>query len=229
MSTLKNKLGDEVTVDIGGFGGDNVKGSVTDKSGAPINNARVKVIDINNDQEGVEITGNDGEYDIDVDASPGDRVFVHVEWQDATGKWHVVTGFVTLPKEENSDSQQMPEEIYDKISKFENNAMRFNEISSAYNTAMVSLYDEIQLEFAKYFVSLQKLDDPKKQKERLDEAILSEMAKLKDKFYMARKKDGVPGSNEHWAITEELFNLILKLIGKAFILQGMQPPTLPEG
>ena len=73
MTTLTNKQGDKVEVNLGGFGGDNVLGGVEDSTGAPINNAKVTVTNVNTNDQATETTGNDGEYDVDVNAGPGTK------------------------------------------------------------------------------------------------------------------------------------------------------------
>jgi hypothetical protein len=59
-----------------------------------------------------------------------------------------------------------------------------------------------------------------------------EVARLENKFESARAQGGVPPSDMQWAITQEMFELLKKLVFKAFLLQGLKPPPLrpgPEG
>ena len=86
--------GGSVTVSLGGFGGDNIIGTVTDPSGTMVPNASVSVAAPSG--QGTDTTNNSGKYDIDANASVGDRVAVTVEWVDAAGRRHVLRGTVVL-------------------------------------------------------------------------------------------------------------------------------------
>ena len=95
--TLKNKAGDSVTVDLGGFGGDNAIGNVLDSLGAGVDGAEVDVYNRNKDVAGNgKSAGRSGYYDIDVNGDPGDVVDVFVKWTDARGGKHEVQGHCTL-------------------------------------------------------------------------------------------------------------------------------------
>jgi len=85
-----------VTVNLGGFGGDNVYGIVLDSSGAAVHGAEVDVVNRSNKQAGDDQSGVRGGYDIDLDAKAGDVVDVFVKWTDARGVERQVQGTCTL-------------------------------------------------------------------------------------------------------------------------------------
>jgi len=96
MATLTNSLGDSVTVNLSGWGGDNIYGYVKNSTPQAVSGAEVTVRNTSNGEVGVETTGSLGRYDIDVNASSGDRIYIHVQWEDHNGRWHVISGDVTV-------------------------------------------------------------------------------------------------------------------------------------
>ncbi len=92
--TATGATGGSVTVNLGGIGGDNITGTVTDPSGAAVNDATVTVVKATD--QGTDETNSSGKYDIDVNAAVGDRVVVTAEWVDAAGRRHVVRGTVVI-------------------------------------------------------------------------------------------------------------------------------------
>jgi hypothetical protein len=100
MPVITNDSGDRVTVNLGGIGGDNVTGTVEEKGAGgtftPVPGARVRIINVTNDQDTTTESDRSGEFDEDLDAATGHKIIIHVEWKDSSGKWHVVMGVVTL-------------------------------------------------------------------------------------------------------------------------------------
>lgn len=98
--TISGVKGGAVTVDRGGFGNDNVIGKVTNSpppgrtmgSGRAggVWGAKVWVTNLSNGQKAQTKTGIFGDYDVDVDASAGDRIQIRVEFFGSSG-YYVVT------------------------------------------------------------------------------------------------------------------------------------------
>ena len=70
-----------VTVSRGGFGGDNVRGAVTDQTGAAAVGVWVEIINQDNGDMATAKTNIGGNYDEDVNASKSDVVVVRVRKQ----------------------------------------------------------------------------------------------------------------------------------------------------
>ena len=168
MTILANSIGDTVTVDLGGLGGDNVTGTAEDRQGAPVPDARVKVINLSNGQEDVHKTGKDSEYDIGLDASDRDRVFVHVEWKDAADHWQVVTEIVELKGAPATAKEPNVSEARAEIQRLESQAFRLRQASSGINDAVVKLYGEIQSELYSYLNTVCELGDEARQRGEID-------------------------------------------------------------
>ncbi len=97
MLTLTNPHGHEVTIDLGELGC--VQGMVWEKLSSgpmPVENAEVTVRNLSNWETATETTDGKGRYEIDVNASRGDHVFVRAQWQSPEGGGHVASGEVTL-------------------------------------------------------------------------------------------------------------------------------------
>ncbi len=222
MTTLTNANGDTVEVTLGGFGGDNVLGGVTDSQGAPISNARVVVSNVTNGQQAIEDpTGNDGEYDVDVDASAGDKVFVHAEWVDGNGRTHVVTGFVTL----TAPAAIIETAEIEKLIKLEETA-RIKAAAQA--TKGLPSDDHYAASDAVLTGILNGLIDKgdDEQKTVIDKLMRAEVLRLLIKIRSARGRPR--NDSDVWSAIEELLAMILKLYFKALILQGRGIEPLPE-
>lgn len=63
--------------------------------------------------------------------------------------------------------------------------------------------------------------------EGLDKEIARELEELYRKLERARRFRPAPPPEFQWAILEEIIQLLLKLVWKAFFLQKMKPPPLP--
>ncbi len=99
--------------------------------------------------------------------------------------------------------------------------------SDGINTAVVQLYELIQTDLFKYVNSVSKIDNTDQQKKEIDKAITQELYKLHNKFKHARDSKSIPPPEQQWAMLEELWNLILKMVGKLFLLQNMPIPEMP--
>lgn len=64
--------------------------------------------------------------------------------------------------------------------------------------------------------------------EGLDKEIRRELEELYRKLASARKFRPAPPPEFQWGILEEVVQLLLKLVWKAFYLQKMKPPPLPQ-
>jgi hypothetical protein len=93
--TLTSRHG-SVTVSLGGFGGDNVTGIVTDAGGLVVEGAEVDVVNRKTKDAGNDQTNEHGRYSTDVNAASGHVVDVWVTWTDARGGTHEVQGTCTL-------------------------------------------------------------------------------------------------------------------------------------
>lgn len=221
MATITNKFGETVTVFLGGIGNDNAVGTVTDARGIPVSGARVSVTNKNNNEHEVDQTNATGDYDIDINGAKGDRVFVHVEWQDGNGRWHVVSGFATLAAKPAAGAEA-PELA--ELAALEVEAM---ERAFAQKTAGLPAdlaYHETDAALIKVLNGLKDLGEDA-QKDIIDKLMYEEMILLLSKI---RKNRGTPrNDNDVWSAIEEILRMLLKLYVKALILQGRGLEPLP--
>lgn len=94
--TTAGVTGGSITIGLGGFGGDNFKGTVTDSTGLIISGARVSFVRTDGTAQGVGPTNNSGKYNLDTDASVGDTYRVDVTWVDGAGGRHRIVGTFTV-------------------------------------------------------------------------------------------------------------------------------------
>ncbi len=222
MTTLTNAQGDKVKVNLGGFGGDNVLGGVEDSDGAPINNARVVVTNISNEQQETEDpTGNDGEYDVDVDAKAGDRLFIHAQWTDGAGQVHVVSGFVTLAAAAAAPDSPNISELFElekmaqaKAASQVKKGLPADSFYQASDGMLTSILNGL---------GNQSSED---QKTILDRLMKEEVLQLLAKIRSARGRPR--NDSDTWSAIEELMAMVLKLYFKTLILQGRGLELLPE-
>lgn len=221
MTTLTNRHGDKVEVKLGGFNGDNVQGGVEDSQGTPINNAKVTVTNIDNGEQGTETTGNDAEYDIDVNASAGDKVYVHVEWQDEEGHWHVVSGVVTLQASSAADVE-IDISLLERLDK---KAMKIALAQKDKGLAADRAYHAADAALISQINALGAATD-EQQKDAVDQMMTYELLLLLEKIRSGRGKPR--NADDVWSAIEEMLRMLVKLYFKAMLLQGREMPRLPD-
>lgn len=93
--TTAGARGGKLTIFLGGFGGDNCKGELTDSTGANVAGADITFVRTDGSTQDTGATRNNGKYDIDVDGNVGDSFRVTATWV-VRGVTHKVTGVYTI-------------------------------------------------------------------------------------------------------------------------------------
>ena len=239
MPTFTNAQGDTLEVTCGGFGGDNVLGTVEEKAGnitVPVSGADVTVSNSSKAGEvGDDTTNNQGKFDIDVDAECRNLILVYVRWKDANKRRHVITGKFRCPcPDENKETaaSQTSDQKLELIDRLESRIEENLALVASKQALLNAWHDQLSVLVNDDLNALGQGEDKEEQKKEIDQRIREEVARLENKFESARAQGGVPPSDMQWAITQEMFELLKKLVFKAFLLQGLKPPPLrpgPEG
>ena len=239
MPTFTNTRGDTVVVTCGGFGGDNVLGTVEEKTGnitVPVKGADVTVSNSSIAGEvGDDKTNNQGKFDIDVDAACRNLILVYVRWRDSNRRRHVITGRFRCPcpdEETETACSTDSDQKLAMIDRLETNIEENLALVASRQALLNAWHDQLSVLVNNDLNALGQGDDKEEQKKAIDKRIQEEVARLENKFESARAQGGVPPSDMQWAITQEMFELLKKLVFKAFLLQGLKPPPLrpgPEG
>jgi hypothetical protein len=231
MPTLTNALGDKVTVDCGGFGDDNVFGTVEEnaKQGnfIPVGNARVRIINFTNGEETTVNTNAQGNFDEDLDAAPCHKIWVHVEWKDGNGGWHIISGFFKCPPCNQGAGPNTIEERQELLDRLETGVLELTAVELEHRAALSVLHEEVESLFHAQLNAFSALKTDEERKRAIDKSIQEELGALHIKFSLARAQGPVPSPEQQWQILEELWKLLQKLVWKAFVLQGLKPPEFP--
>lgn len=231
MPVLKNKRGDKIDVGCGGFGGDNVLGTVEEKDGTLVVGAKVTISNQSKAGEVADDTTNgQGKFDKDVDAEAGNLIAVTATWKDGNGRRHTVSGTFRCPKAEEEHAAVRPEvDRAAMIARLEDLIEENLAFVAGRQALLNGLHEQLDWLVNDDLNAVARLEDRDQQKESIDKSIVREVRELENKFESARAGGGVPPSDLQWAILQEMFNLIKKLITKAFILQELPPPEFRPG
>jgi hypothetical protein len=235
--TFTNGMGDKLTVKCGGFGGDNVLGTVEEASSGgaltPVKGATVVITDVTNGQGTQTTTNANGVFDEDLDVACNDLIVMVVSWVDAGGKNHHITARFRCTCDDSETKQELAhrgretaDDRFERISQLE--ARIPSLIDEGVYRAQVA--QSVQWEaLTQVLADLSALArDPGKdddKKKDLDKRILEELKKLLEKI--ERFGPNPPPPDYQWLIMLELIGLILKLVSKVFLLQGLPPPEFP--
>lgn len=234
MAILTNPQGDRVTIDCGGFGGDNVFGTVEENARQgnflPVNNARVRLINLTNGEQTnpAVFTNAQGKFDVDLDAGQCHKIWAHVEWRDGNGAWHIVVGTFKCPPCDTGAGPRTIEERAALLERLESSVLELTAVQLEQRAAVAVLHQEAESLLQSQLNAFSALQTDEERKQAIDREIRAELGALQEKFDLARAQGPFPTPEQQWRIIEELWKLLQKLVWKAFVLQGLKPPAFPS-
>lgn len=230
MPIFKNARGDRLTVDCGGFGGDNVLGTVEENAGnslLPVAGAMVVVVNLTNGDSGQALTNANGVFDIDMDAACNHRIKVVATWTAQNGLHRILATFSCPPCEK-------PAEIPDSaarqktLQRLEQRGLEQIDRMVTDAIVLASLQEEAAGRVVAEVNALSAGGDTPEARRQLDGMMHQELSQLLRKMEQARQAGPVPPNSLQWAILEEVVQLLQKMVLKVFWLQGKSLPPLPE-
>jgi hypothetical protein len=233
MATLTNQRGDRVTIDCGGFGGDNVFGTVEENAGQGnfvlVQGARVRLINLSNGEQTnpAVFTNAQGKFDVDLDAARCHKIWAHVEWRDGNGAWHIVVGTFKCPPCDQGAGPKTIEERAALLGRLESSVLELTAVQLEQRAAIAVLHQEAESLLQTQLNAFIALKTDEERKRAIDQEIRQELGALQVKFDFARAQGPFPTPEQQWRILEELWKLLQKLVWKAFVIQGMVPPEFP--
>ena len=231
--TFTNAAGDTLTVECGGTGGDNVLGTVEEKSGnalTAVKDAAVTVANTTENETEDTTTNRNGEFDVDVDAGCNDLILVRVTWVGADKKRHTINASFRCQCDDEEEGEKSHARVdsadrrFEKIARLEA-ALPDLIAETAHHTRVAqSVQWETLVQVIGDLAALA-AEGEEQQKEALDKRILDEAKRLLDK--LQQYGPSPPPPDIMWLIMLEMIALIFKLISKAFLLQKLPLPEFP--
>jgi hypothetical protein len=231
MPEVTNSRGDKVTVDRVD---DNITGQVLQQERRGLSDVAGATVRITNLSTGKERTGTTdatGRYDVDVDAAPGNQIKISASWTDSSGTYHIVVDVIMLPQVDGErGGKRGPrtlgerEALLERLEILEQGLM---EGAVGESVGVVAITGEIEMQLVDLVNSIRSLSLAK-QKVIIDRLLIRELLQLLRKIRSIRGRRQPPSPQELFAIVVELFHLVIKLVVKAFLLQGKRIPELPR-
>ena len=192
--TFTNAMGDKLTVTCGGFGGDNVLGTVEEASSGgaltPVKGATVVISDATNGEGAQTTTNANGVFDEDVDAACNDLIVMVASWVDAAGRNHHISARFRCTCEEKEAADETArrgrptaDDRFERIAKLEARIPSLIDDGLYHAQVAQSVQWEALTQVIADLSALAR--DPGKddaKKEGLDKRILEELRKLLEKI-----------------------------------------------